>query len=607
MKLAPLLAIALLACDSAPLCVPGASAPCTCTNGAVGAQVCNAEGAAFLPCQCEGTADDVVAADAVADAGTDVGAVLEDASVPPPALSVNPSWVTFGEVPVGETEARPLTLSNGGAGPLVVTHLGFTGSGQFHLSLGGLETGPTGSVVLPEPLTIAPGEFVSGEVVFAPLKPGPANATLVVFSNDPGFVGGFVVSIQAYLSGPCIEVKPGALDFGTVAVGGEASLLLNLRSCGVLPLLVGGVSLDPWTSPAFSLDLSGAPGFDPPPTGAKPVVIAHHTWVPLVVRYAPKEGAAKGADGTMVPDKGLLRIDSSDGGGATLVPLSGFSAPVGSALAKASVDEGTSVIPQTVLHLRGEESTVDGGPVARYEWSVAQPPGSVSLFVPGPDVPNPTFEANVAGTYTFSLTVWNGLDEPSPPAMLQVFVIPDTAIHVELLWDTPNDPDQSDEGPEAGSDVDLHFTHQYASGPDLDGDGKPDGWFDQPFDCYWFNPHPNWGSFDPAVDDDPSLDRDDTDSAGPENLSLRFPESGHIYRIGVHYWHDHKYGPTYATLRVFLFGELVWERTGVKLLNHDMWDAATITWPSGKVESVIGKGGGDKITPNYENPFFFQP
>ena len=40
------------------------------------------------------------------------------------------------------------------------------------------------------------------------------------------------------------------------------------------------------------------------------------------------------------------------------------------------------------------------------------------------------------------------------------------------------------------------------------------------FDCFWFNAHPNWGSFDPSVDDDPGLDRDDTDGAGPENLFL---------------------------------------------------------------------------------------
>jgi hypothetical protein len=273
-------------------------------------------------------------------------------------------------------------------------------------------------------------------------------------------------------------------------------------------------------------------------------------------------------------------------------------------IAVASIEEGMHVVPQTLLHLRGDESV---GGVATYEWAVEQPIGSQSVFVPGPDVPEPTFEVNVAGTYTFSLIVRDTYGQASEPALLQVVVVPDQAIHVELLWDTPNDANQSDEGPEAGSDLDLHFAHEYASGPDLTGDGAPDGWFDQPFDCFWFNPAPNWGSFDPAVEDDPSLDRDDTDGAGPENLNLDIPENGRTYRIGVHYWHDHQLGPSWATLRVYVYGQLVWHEAGVKLLNHDLWEAATIEWPSGKVTPLLGKGGGHAITKSYENPFFFQP
>jgi hypothetical protein len=176
---------------------------------------------------------------------------------------------------------------------------------------------------------------------------------------------------------------------------------------------------------------------------------------------------------------------------------------------------------------------------------------------------------------------------------------------VELVWDTPGDPDQSDSGPEAGSDVDLHLAHPMADvGQDLDGDGRPDPWFDQPYDTFWFNPHPDWGEADPQ-EDDPYLDRDDTDGAGAEVISLRQPEDGATYRVGVHYWSDHGYGPSAATVRIYVNSQLVFEGTA-NLVHHDLWEVATLDWPSGAV-TAITQNGRKKITPDYVNPSFFPP
>jgi hypothetical protein len=111
---------------------------------------------------------------------------------------------------------------------------------------------------------------------------------------------------------------------------------------------------------------------------------------------------------------------------------------------------------------------------------------------------------------------------------------------------------------------------------------------------------------DPSVDDDPGLDRDDTDGAGPENLNFNIPENT-IYRVGVHYWADHEYGPSFATLRVYIYSELVWEQKVLSMNKHDMWDAVRIEWPEATVSEVKAADGGKKITSNYQNPFFFQP
>lgn len=74
----------------------------------------------------------------------------------------------------------------------------------------------------------------------------------------------------------------------------------------------------------------------------------------------------------------------------------------------------------------------------------------------------------------------------------------------------------------------------------------------------------------------------------------------------MHYWSDHEYGLAYATIRIYLLGELVYEQETL-LVNHDLWNVATIEWPSAVVTPVLGNGGGPKITPGYQNPFFFMP
>lgn len=174
-------------------------------------------------------------------------------------------------------------------------------------------------------------------------------------------------------------------------------------------------------------------------------------------------------------------------------------------------------------------------------------------------------------------------------------VAPEGSLEIELTWFAPGDPDPTDSGPEAGPDLDLHFMHPYAA-----------DWFDQPFDCFWFNPNPNWGSFDPAVDDDPSLLLDSTDGSGPERLEYQTMEVDTLYRIGVHAWSDHGFGPIEATLVVSLGGELIYE-TSVTLKSQDFWEVATLHWPSGDLEVLQDDQGEPVIVPDYMNPFFSEP
>lgn len=278
------------------------------------------------------------------------------------------------------------------------------------------------------------------------------------------------------------------------------------------------------------------------------------------------------------------------------------------------ITEGTEVPPQTIVHLNGESSIPSSGAINLYTWSVDQPEENKFNMVPTLNFPNPTHEVSVVGTYTYCLDVCDAQfcsndAQCQTTVCKEVVVVPGPGLHCELTWDTPGDPDQFDEGPGVGSDMDLHLAHEFATGPDLDGDGEPDPWFDLTYDCFWYNASPTSGSMNPNVHDAPSMDRDDTDGAGPETINLLEPDGEHSYRIGVHYWDDHGFGPSYPKVRCMAFGQLILEKDlkelSIAMEKCDMWFVAIIQ-SSLQVIPVQNPQGGPNITPCYQNPAFVQ-
>jgi hypothetical protein len=258
------------------------------------------------------------------------------------------------------------------------------------------------------------------------------------------------------------------------------------------------------------------------------------------------------------------------------------------------VGEGSEVVVQTTLHLSGALSSAPQGEVKRWQWSVIQPAGSVSQFFPSAEVPTPMFTPNVIGTYIFRLDVFDTTGQRScAPAEYVVEVTSPDAIHVELLWRTPGDIDETDEGGgpnfSRGSDVDLHFLYPFAV-----------RYFDVDWDCFWLTPELEWPPAGPAGN--PRLDRDDRDGGGPENLNMADPEPGSSYRVGVHYYNDWGYGDAYATVRVYIYGVLRDQWSEVRITNGDLWQSHTIEWPSGMVRRSTRADGSPDITPRYPMP-----
>ncbi len=87
-----------------------------------------------------------------------------------PELAFSPPILAFDTLFVGESEARPLRLTNLGTDRLDVTQV---------------SVGLPGFAVTPTAASLAPLQSVALTVTFTPVEPGEANAVLSVLSNDP--------------------------------------------------------------------------------------------------------------------------------------------------------------------------------------------------------------------------------------------------------------------------------------------------------------------------------------------------------------------------------------------------------------------------------------
>ncbi len=247
---------------------------------------------------------------------------------------------------------------------------------------------------------------------------------------------------------------------------------------------------------------------------------------------------------------------------------------------KVWADQGATVIPGTTLTLHAEASD-NACPLKSRQWSVVQPIANNQALQPAAIFPNPVFTALMVGGYEFCAVGKDACGRTTcEPSCTKVEAVPDKALYVELIWSTPADADELDTGPGAGADLDLHVATELAKGPDdQDCDGVPDPWFHTPFDAFWFNTKPAWSGGAAS-----GLLLDDPDGAGPELFAMDAPKLApgqtRVYDIGVHYWHDHGYGKSVATVRLYLQGTLVAEVGKIVLKPLDLWHVGRVTWPN---------------------------
>ena len=179
------------------------------------------------------------------------------------------------------------------------------------------------------------------------------------------------------------------------------------------------------------------------------------------------------------------------------------------------------------------------------------------------------FVPDMAGDYVGQLTVMNESGLESDPCEVVLSSTPAQNLWIEMFWEFPND------------DMDLHLI-------------APGGVYNNiATDCYYANCTPgvewlydmDWGASG-YEGDDPSLDLDDINGTGPENINILDPQVDGNYTVIVHDYQGSTsdvYGSNQVTVNIYLNGSLTWTDTRAIVGDNTVNEFAEINWSSGTV------------------------
>jgi len=166
----------------------------------------------------------------------------------------------LGQVAVGQTGDRLMTITNSGGTPLVVLSATSTGT---EFGLNGLDL----------PLTLAAGESFTFRVIFVPQRSGPADGSISIVAESPKQALTVLLSGTGKAAGQ-LQVTPGAIDLGDASAGSARTQTVQLTAIGA-DLIVVSAAI---SSENFQL---GGP--------ALPVTIPAEHSVPFKITFVPRD------------------------------------------------------------------------------------------------------------------------------------------------------------------------------------------------------------------------------------------------------------------------------------------------------------------------------
>lgn len=494
-------------------------------------------------------------------------------------IQVTPSrteMLNFGAVGLEETERRTVSITNVGILPLEITDIMPPANNEFVLDF------PAG-VTFPRPpsdpyIINDISESLVFDVVYTPRTLGQDLGEITILSNDPRDPI-YRLPLLADSSAPCIRVSEELVEFSpAVAIGDVKTRSILIESCGGVPLTVAGIEKVPGGSNAIIKTES---------TPIQDLVLEPDQSVAFEVVYAP---LAEGIDSAefVVRSNDTLRPEVT-----VRVLGTGTSNVCPEAIARARIagsgvlEKQLVAIPLDTVVLDGTQSRDPESTVTEWRWELrSRPTDSTATIEDRGDGIAQVF-LDLAGDYEACLTVVDAQGtESCNEDCVQIRAQPNEKIHVQLVWHTPKDEIV---GNNDGADVDLHFTRiPQGTWGDRGTAAQRNGW-----DIFFDNREATWLIPDGAPEN-PSLDRDDTDGEGPENVNLDDPNPCAWYAVGVHYFDDKGFEESYATVRIYINGQKRFEKVNIPLevgsmATGDFWLVAYIHW-DGSIARIFDAG-----------------
>jgi len=145
------------------------------------------------------------------------------------ALTITPSTVNFGSVPLGTTVSQTEQLKNTGATNMTISGGQLAGGSQFKLC------------ALSYPFSLAAGQAVNCTLSFSPMATGPVAGSVTFTNNVSGSVS-VPMTAMGVADTRTLSAAPTSLNFGNVTTGKSETLAVKLENTGNSSLTVSGVS-----------------------------------------------------------------------------------------------------------------------------------------------------------------------------------------------------------------------------------------------------------------------------------------------------------------------------------------------------------------------------
>jgi len=216
-----------------------------------------------------------------------------------------------------------------------------------------------------------------------------------------------------------------------------------------------------------------------------------------------------------------------------------------------------------------EEAAWDGSAshgdaeIVEYTWTLQSKPTGSTTTMPSGGARRGGFVPDLAGEYVGRLKIFDANGE-TDSCTVTLESVPVQNLWIEMYWTEAND------------DMDLHLL-------------RPGGVLETGGDCYFDNcvGGLEWGQN--GRDDNPSLDLDDIDFTGPENINITEPFAGK-YTVIVHdyvgsTWPDFT-GQNRVTVNIYIDGAVEWTDTRTITGNGKYEYFAEIDWSTGTVTGL---------------------